>query len=84
MTTETKILTDEQVGDLYQDWYCFFKDSPGSAGLCIRAIEQAVLQSPEIQALRSALKEAIITLERDGDEWGVCDRLRAAMETQPC
>lgn len=44
---------------------------------------QAVLQSPEIQALRSALKEAIIILERDGDEWGVCDRLRAAMEKQP-
>jgi hypothetical protein len=54
MTTETvpDVLTDEQVGDLYLDWYCFFKDNPGSAGLCIRAIEQAVLQSPEIQALR--------------------------------
>lgn len=44
------ILTDEQVGDLYQDWNCFFKDNPGSAALCIRAIEQAVLQSAEVQA----------------------------------
>jgi hypothetical protein len=26
-----------------------------------------------------ALREAIATLERDGDEWGVCDRLRAAL-----
>ena len=49
MTTDT-VLTDEQVGELYQDWYCFFKDNPGSAALCVRAIEQAVLQSEQVQA----------------------------------
>lgn len=56
MTTETKILTDEQIGDLYHDWYCFFKDNPGSAALCIQAIEQAVLQSPEVQAWKRDAK----------------------------
>lgn len=51
------VLTDEQVGDLYQDWHFFFKSHPGGAANCIRAIEQAVLQSEQVQALISAAKE---------------------------
>lgn len=45
MTTET-ILTDEQIERLYEEL-----ESP-DLSLVARAIEQAVLQSPEIQALR--------------------------------
>lgn len=50
------VLTDGQVGDLFQDWHCFFKDNPGSAALCVRAIEQAVLQSDQVQKMRQALE----------------------------
>lgn len=46
----TTVLTDEQVGDLCQDWHLFFKNHPGGAANCIRAIEQAVLQSEQVQA----------------------------------
>ena len=51
-----------------------------------RNIEEAERASgaAEIAALRDkltvknlALMSAITTLERDGDEWGICDRLRA-------
>ncbi|WP_313387614.1 hypothetical protein [Achromobacter aegrifaciens] len=37
------VLTREQVGELYKDWICIFGMSPGSAELCIREIEAAVL-----------------------------------------
>ena len=33
----------------------------------------------ELDALADALRTAIITLERDGDEWNICDTLRAAL-----
>lgn len=72
MSTDT-VLTDEQVGDLYQDWHCFFKDNPGGAALCVRAIEQAVLQSPEIQALYDLLKESRQQLPLAAQFWNEDD-----------
>lgn len=80
----TTVLTDEQIGDLYQDWYCFFKDNPGSAALCIRAIEQAVLQSPEVQAWRAMsdeYNELIRHIHSGGDALEFLSN-RAAMEAQ--
>src|SRR5690606_29217321 len=72
MSTDT-VLTDEQVGDLYQDWHCFFKDNPGGAALCVRAIEQAVLQSPEVQARMEAYAAAKVR-EALEDAAALCDR----------
>ncbi|CAB3662432.1 Uncharacterised protein [Achromobacter denitrificans] len=37
------VLTREQIGELYKDWVCVFGVSTGSAELCIREIEAAVL-----------------------------------------
>ena len=57
-----------------------FLDSPNDASVhtctpspLVRELEQ---QRDELAA---ALSEAIITLERDGDEWGICARFRAAL-----
>ena len=36
-------------------------------------------QAQEIERLRAALRTAISTLERDGDEWNICEHLRAAL-----
>lgn len=33
----------------------------------------------EVEKLRAALRHAIATLERDGDEWGICGDLRQAL-----
>jgi len=33
----------------------------------------------EVEAMRAALRHAIATLERDGDEWGICSELRQAL-----
>jgi len=33
----------------------------------------------EVEKLRAALRHAIATLERDGDEWGICSELRQAL-----
>lgn len=84
-TMTTTILTDEQIGDLFLDWNCFFKDSPGSASLCIRAIEQAVLQSAEIQALRkdSARLGKLEAGYFEPVEGGIRKHIDAAMEKQP-
>lgn len=59
MTTET-ILTDEQIAQaLNLAGVTDYADVPLSYDLEIaRAIEQAVLQSPEVQALRDLLKVA--------------------------
>ena len=35
----------------------------------------------DVERLRAALKTAISTLERDGDEWNICEHLRAALGT---
>lgn len=35
----------------------------------------------EIDGLSKALTTAISTLERDGDEWGICDHLRERLKT---
>lgn len=71
MTTDT-VLTDEQIGDLYLDWNCFFKDNPGSASLCIRAIEQAVLQSEQVQSWRRDAERyrRLVAAWLDNDERG--------------
>ncbi len=37
------VLTREEVGELYKDWFCIFGVNAGSAELCIREIEAAVL-----------------------------------------
>ena len=68
MSTDT-VLTDEQIGDLYLDWHCFFQDNPGSAGLCIRAIEQAVLQSPEVQAWKRDAERIQFFESQCGGDW---------------
>ena len=48
-------------------------------------VATAVLDTDDIEVLRDkvtvknlGLMHAISTLERDGDEWGVCESLRAA------
>lgn len=81
----TTILTDEQVGDLYQDWYCFFNDNPRGAALCVRAIEQAVLRSPEVQAWKGMAGEYEAMIQHihcGGDALEFLSK-RAAMEKQP-
>jgi len=60
----TTVLTDEQVGDLYQDWHFFFKNHPGGAANCIRAIEQAVLQSEQVQAWKKDAERLRYILDR--------------------
>lgn len=45
------VLTNEQIRNLGEEWSCFFPEV-GYEDDCIRDIEQAVLQSPEIQALK--------------------------------
>lgn len=37
------VLTREEVGELYKDWVCIFGVNAGSAELCIREIESALL-----------------------------------------
>lgn len=37
------VLTRQEVGELYKDWVCIFGVNAGSAELCIREIESAVL-----------------------------------------
>ncbi|MGE8450460.1 MAG: hypothetical protein ACN6OP_07510 [Pseudomonadales bacterium] len=41
--TQPTVLTREEVGELYKDWVCVFGVNAGSAELCIREIETAVL-----------------------------------------
>ena len=53
MTAETKILTVEQIDALWKTAKGgAFKPSPFALSDFARAIEQAVLQSPEVQAMR--------------------------------
>ena len=68
------VLTDEQVGDLYQDWHLFFKNHPGGAANCIRAIEQAVLQSKQVQAWeKDAARYRWLTKNAYVGEWATPD-----------
>ncbi|SSW66653.1 hypothetical protein AVE30378_02192 [Achromobacter veterisilvae] len=54
------VLTREQIGELYKDWVCVFGVNTGSAELCIREIEAAVLS-----ALRAPVAD-------ERDIWLVC------------
>ena len=42
-------------------------------------VEASRLQGQEIERLRAGLRTAINTLERDGDEWNICEHLREAL-----
>lgn len=79
------VLTDEQVGDLYQDWRFFFRNHPGGAANCIRAIEQAVMHSEQVQAWRAMsdeYNELIRHIHSGGDALEFLSS-RAAKEKQP-
>lgn len=45
----------------------------------LHAMTYAEPMLKEIERLRKALTTSIATLERDGDEWGICEHLRAAL-----
>lgn len=70
MTTET-ILTDEQIAEQFE-WYVDDPEHTNTFMVFARAIEQAVLQSDEVQAMRSdseelcGLKCAIEELNKNG------------------
>lgn len=63
MTTPTKILTDEQREDLYNTYFDDVFTDGEDADAIIKAIEQAVLQSPEVQARQW---QPIETAPKDG------------------
>lgn len=58
-----KVLTDEQIGTLFSEHNDLYD--------LARAIEQAVLQSSEVQGLLNALQEVVDAA--DGDGWKVLD-----------
>ena len=60
-----KVLTDEQIGTLFGEHDDLYD--------LARAIEQAVLQSPEVQALQNALQEVVDAA--DGEGWKAIDPL---------
>ena len=46
---------------------------------CNRYIVDNARLAENVDRLRAALRTAISTLERDGDEWNICEHLRAAL-----
>lgn len=66
----TTILTDEQIIRILEENRPEY-DGPDKAIAVSRAIEQAVLQSPEVQGLLNALQEVVDAA--DGDGWNVLD-----------
>ncbi|QQE57425.1 hypothetical protein [Achromobacter xylosoxidans] len=58
------VLTREQIGELYKDWVCVFGVSTGSAELCIREIEAAVLS--QLRAPVADEREEISGVTLDG------------------
>lgn len=91
MTTE-KVLTDDQITEQFE-WYVDDPDHTNTFMVFARAIEQAVLQSPEIQALRKDAERfrKVINMtraEREEVLFFACDKdviqaISAAMEQQP-
>jgi hypothetical protein len=71
--TYIPVLTDEQISNLTADWYCFFRDTPGSAKRCIQEIERAAIeayQRQQWQHISTAPKDGteILLADDDGQE----------------
>ena len=62
--SQQTVLTREQIGELYKNWICVFGVSTGSAELCIREIEAAVLS-----ALRAPVADERQALAHVANEW---------------
>lgn len=68
MTTETTVLTDDEIERVCRSMPPYPTDAQFA-----RAIEQAVLQSPEIQELRNLLKDARQQLPLAAQFWNEDD-----------
>lgn len=65
MSTDTKILTDEQIRNICDEQLVIYHYSISHSMRIVRAVEQAVLSSPEVVAMRRQAEMTTETLHPD-------------------